>query len=637
MVIIFEPFMRGLTAILFFLLLYNSALAQTESRAQKLYNKALQQEMKKEHEEARNTMEHALEEDRNFADAYSILGNWYFHDHRFSKAVAVFRKAYTTTPRGYALFAYPLAKSLIANGEPAEALSVINNAASNGKEWMALKEQAFFVQREMNRKWKDSVRNMGFAINTSDAEMFPWISTDEKQLYLTRRRNNSDEDFYVAEMDTCGEWYSARNMGSPPNTADQEAAQMISADGHYLFFMRCENRSLNGWAQGGCDLYMAYTADSNWSVPQSFGATINTPAYEGMPCLSPDNRELYFVSNREGGYGGMDIWVSRFENGLWQAPRNLGPNINTAGNETSPFLHIDNNTLYFSSDGRTGFGGADLFFSQKVTDSTWAVATNMGMPINSAADESSLCVSIDGKHLYFSSDRDKATGDFDIYKTNLPEALQPVPVQVVKGYTYDSLSRERLNYASVFVRDAATGQDIYHFNSNRGDGSFTMTLIAGKKYALHTDRVSYLDGEDTMDLANLPPGTEIRKNIALLPSDYIAPVNDSLIATIYFPINSQKLSDSDKYIISTALEPWLDHVGGYVFYVNGYTDNSGTPMINEELSYLRAHLVSSMLLYMGINEMNIHTKGWGEANPITDNDSEEGKNRNRRVELIIRR
>lgn len=629
--------MRGLTAILFFFLLYNSALAQTENRAQKWYNKALQLEMKKEHEEARRTMEKAIEEDRTHIEAYSMLGNWYFNDHNFPKATEIFRKAYTGTKRGYALFAYPLAKSLIASGEPGEALSVINNAASNSKEWRALKEQAFFVQREMNRKWKDTVTNMGFAINTGDAEMFPWISTDEKQLYLTRRRNNSDEDFYVAEMDTCGEWYSARNMGSPPNTADQEAAQMISADGHYLFFMRCENRSLNGWAQGGCDLYMAYTADSNWSVPQSFGATINTPAYEGMPCLSPDNRELYFVSNREGGYGGMDIWVSRFENGLWQAPRNLGPNINTAGNETAPFLHIDNNTLYFSSDGRTGFGGADLFFSQKVTDSTWSVARNMGMPINSAADESSLCVSIDGKHIYFSSDREKAAGDFDVYKMNLPEALQPVPVHLVKGYAYDSLSKERLNYASVFVRDAATGQDIYHFNSNRGDGSFTMTLIAGKKYALHTDRVSYLDGEDTLDLAGLPAGTTTWHNIALLPSDYIAPVNDSLIATIYFPINSQKLSDSDKYIISAALEPWLDNAGAYIFYVNGYTDNSGTPMINEELSYLRAHLVSSMLLSMGINEMNIHTKGWGEANPITDNDSEEGKNRNRRVELIIRR
>jgi hypothetical protein len=132
----------------------------------------------------------------------------------------------------------------------------------------------------MVNKWADTLRNLGTSINTPQPEMYPCISADTETIYFTRRMNGIDEDFYKAQLDSCGGWLYARNLGTPPNTSAQEASQMISADGHYLFFMRCETRSENGWANGGCDLFMAYTADSTWSIPQSFGATINTPGCE---------------------------------------------------------------------------------------------------------------------------------------------------------------------------------------------------------------------------------------------------------------------------------------------------------------------------------------------------------------------
>lgn len=618
------------------LLRFGVAGAQVPARALSFFERAMRYEAKNEHAAARAEMEKAIQDYPAYAEAYSILGGWYFRDHQFQQSAAVFRKAYLGLPGRSAQFAYPFAKSLIYSGNAQEALSVINNMASGSEEWRKLHAQAVFVLQGRKQAWRDTVLPMGPAINTGDAEMFPWISTDERQLFFTRRRNKADEDFYLARMDTCQEWYTAINMGSPPNTPNQEAAQMISADGHYLFFMKCENRSENGWTAGGCDLYMSYTADSIWSVPQSFGATINTPAYEGMPCLSPDNRALYFVSNREGGYGGMDIWVSHFENGLWQVPRNLGPTINTSGNETAPFLHIDNHTLYFSSDGHPGFGGSDLFMSSKATDTSFVTPVNMGMPINSPADETSLSISIDGKTLYFSSDRDGVAGNFDIYKIVLPEKLQPIPVNIVKGYVFDSLAGSRLNHASVYIRDMYTGEDLYHFNSNRGDGSYMITLITGKKYLVHTDRISYQDGNDTLDLTQYERKEPIYYNIALLPADYVAPVDDSLLLTIQFPINSQKLTERDKALIREALEPWL-YTPGTVFFINGYTDNTGTPMINEQLSYQRAQIVSQELQALGVDELSMQVKGWGEANPIVDNTTDEGKDQNRRVEVIVRR
>ena len=548
----------------------------------------------------------------------------------------LFEKASVSLKDGGKRFAYPLARSLSFSGRHDEALGIIQTYATEAEEWRRLREQTQFARQAVYRAWKDTIFNIGRP-NTPYAETFPWISADEQKLYFTRRMRHVDEDFFYTTVDSCGGWFTGTNMGSPPNTPQQEAAQMISADGHYLFFMQCENRSLNGWARGGCDLYMSYTADSIWSAPQSFGATINSPGFEGMPCLSPDNRELYFVSEREGGYGGLDLWVARFENGLWQKPRNLGPEVNTPGNETAPFLHIDNHSLYFSSDGHVGMGGADLFLSRRTGDSSWSKPVNLGYPINTPADENSLSINMKGNRLFFASDRDSVAGNFDIYETVLPEPLQPVPVVVVKGYVYDSLTKARLNYASIFVRDAATGESLYHFNSNRGDASYMITLPANKQYIWEIKRISYQSTEAEMNLEGMTGGQDLVYEIPMLPSDYVEPVNDSLVLTIQFPINSARLSDQDREAIRNAMASWMFEQEGLAIFVNGYTDNTGTPMINEQLSFARAGLVAAELQTLGFHPFAIQVHGWGEANPIESNETEEGKNRNRRVEIVVSR
>jgi outer membrane protein OmpA-like peptidoglycan-associated protein len=165
-----------------------------------------------------------------------------------------------------------------------------------------------------------------------------------------------------------------------------------------------------------------------------------------------------------------------------------------------------------------------------------------------------------------------------------------------------------------------------------------ITLPAGKIYQWHTDRISYKDGKAVIDL--LVPDTAdgpIIHNIALLPSDYIAPVKDITVLTILFPIKGASLADSDRVVINQALSPWLADKQGLQIQVNGYTDNSGTPIINEELSYQRAGLVAQEITAMGFDPMNIHVEGWGEADPVAPNDTEENMQLNRRVEVIIRR
>jgi outer membrane protein OmpA-like peptidoglycan-associated protein len=575
-------------------------------------------------------------------DAYSLLGRWYFEAHQFAQAADVFRTVSARCPNGASRFAKPLAKSLVYAGQPDAALTLINKftAPKDSSEWHKLRTQAYFVKSAMAATPSPTPANLGMRINSPAPELFPSMAADTGTLYFTRRVNNMDDDLYYAKADSCGGWFGALNMGYLPNTPDYEQAQFISADGHYMFFTRCDNRSDDGWAEGGCDLYMSYRVakDSDWTIAQPFGSTINTPAYEGMPSLSPDDRELFFVSDREGGYGGYDIWISRFEDGVWGQPVNAGPSINTPGNETAPYINFDDRTLYFTSDGWPGMGGTDLFMSHRTGDTTWSPATNLGYPINTAFDEKSQCVTLDGRTLFFSSDRQGPAGNYDIYEAPLPAAIRPVPVSYIAGFVYDSLTQARLNNAAMFICNAATGDTIYRFRSNRGDGSYLITLHVGSTYILHVANIGYTDIHDTIKFDKQYLQDPLVHNISMLVSNYdeIRPINDSLIAVIHYDVNRVELSKEEKALIRDAVTPWLSQ-HGYIITVNAYTDNTGTPIINEELSQKRAKLVGKHVSSLGIDETNIRAKGWGESRTIAPNTTEEGQRLNRRVEIMIKR
>jgi outer membrane protein OmpA-like peptidoglycan-associated protein len=280
-------------------------------------------------------------------------------------------------------------------------------------------------------------------------------------------------------------------------------------------------------------------------------------------------------------------------------------------------------------------GGKDLFMSRK-TDTTWSEPVNLGYPINSTVDDNSVTVTLDGKKIYWSSDRDSVTGNYDLYEMYLPEALRPGAVSYVKGYVYDSLSKEKLNYASILVNDAANGRNLYHFLSNRGDGSFMITLQVGKKYSYQVSRMGYNDINDTILFNTQHLQNAYEKNIVMLPQDYIAPIKDSMVLTVYFPLNSARLTDSDKAFISKLMEPWA-YEKGIIIYINGYTDNTGTPLHNEQLSTLRANLVMQEIKKKGFDDLMIKTRGWGELSNAADNNTEESRNKNRRVDVMIRR
>lgn len=615
-----------------------AANAPAQATAAKQVQQAYSYRLKKQYDKAIAAMYAALKADPRDVSLCATLGSWLYEQHRFREAADVLAQGSRIAKNGARAFAKPLARSLVRSNAPQEALNVLNAAPPLKKdpEWDALRAQAAFVARELTRQPADTAENLGPRINSADPEYFPFLSADTQTLYLTRRIGNVDEDFFKATPDSCGGWLTARNMGTPPNSLQQEAAQMISADRHYLFFMRCDNRSENGWAAGGCDLYMAYTADSIWSAGESFGATINTPGYEGMPCLSADNRQLFFVSNRPGGYGGLDLWAARFERGLWQQPYNLGPEVNTPGDESAPFLHPDNKTLYFTSDGHPGFGGKDLFRCRRGTDTAWTGVENLGYPLNSAFEEVSLFISPDGQNVLFSSDRQGPAGNFDIYKAKLPAALQPEAVTYIKGVVYDSISRQRLNYAHLSVLDPVSLQTLYEYQSNRGDGSFMMVLQPGVSYLLQTDRVGYKQRVDTLIFPEQTVVEATSWDLPLLSSDYRKPLKDTTVMVIGYAKNVTSVSDSVRQQLMGVLQPYLGDPEVTVI-INSYTDNSGTPLLNDQISDLRARILAKEVTAAGFGIMQVLAQGWAESNPLVENDTEENRNINRRTEIVIRK
>ncbi|MGC4056896.1 MAG: OmpA family protein [Chitinophagaceae bacterium] len=604
--------------------------AQTSSRAEKLLYKANWYKSRKDTAKAFHAAQLALEKNPAYEDAIKCLGAWYCDAHLYLRAARLFSSAAAIS--GKSKFALPAANAFLHAGKPDSAITMARFSGFQNEEVKKIITDATIAIRNSIPRDTNRVYKLDQRINTPMAEIFPSLSSDKQTLFFTRRNNGVNEDFYHARPDSCGGWFTARNMGYPPNTAAQESAMTITADDHYLFFMRSDNRSENGWGRGGYDLYLAYRTanDEPWSAAESFGATINTPAYEGMPSLSADITEMYFVSDRPGGRGGLDIWVTRFAYGLWQIPVNLGPVINTAGNETSPFISSDGKTLFFASDGHPGLGGSDIFAARKLNDSSWKDLANLGVPINSGANEFSLYVTPDGSEAYLSSDRD---GSADIYYTSVPKDLSPEPTVFAYCRIYDSVSRQPALLGSVTIMDES-GNEVAQYHANKGDGSILMSLPMHKNFNYEVRAFNYspVTGSLRFDSACTQWCTF---DYALLPNGYVRPSYDSLLLLLQFAKNVTDLSDSQKVMIQTALAPWKGKADISIF-ANGFTDNTGTPIINTEKSSIRANNVRAAVMEYGFDPTMISATGFGDASPLLPNDSPEHQDMNRRVELVIR-
>lgn len=468
--------------------------------------------------------------------------------------------------------------------------------------------------------------NAGDSINTGAPEYYPSFTIDGKKLVFTRRSDH-DEDFYESTFN--GTTYSkAVPLKGRINTNFNEGAQTISQDGEWIIFAGCNYPE----GYGSCDLYISHKTNQGWSEPENLGGLVNTDFWESAPSLSPDKRDLYFSSSVGGGFGGKDIWVShRSSNGKWGRPENLGSTINTSGDESCPFIHADNQTLFFNSNGHPGYGEADLFYARKKSIQEWEMPVNLGYPINTIDEEGSLIVSADGKTAWYASDGKDTRGQLDLYQFELREDIRPPKTTWVKGKVFDANTRQGLP-SSVELTDINSRKLISKVQTDE-DGNYLTTLPIGKDYAFNVNRHGYLFYSEhyNFTLTNAADSA-FTADIPLQP---IVAGASIVLKNIFFPSKQAVLDTSSQVELDRVIQLLQEHPQLRIL-ISGHTDDVGKPQDNAQLSNARAKAVVQYLLASKtIAKERLVFKGWGETKPIAPNSTEEGRAKNRRTELSV--
>jgi len=369
-----------------------------------------------------------------------------------------------------------------------------------------------------------------------------------------------------------------------------------------------------------------------WGRPFNLFGPINTRAWESQPSIAPDGRTLYFASNRPGGYGGQDIWMSVLQDdGMWSEPINLGDSINTGGNEGSPFIHYDNQTLYFVSDGHPGLGGMDIFYSRRKPDGTWGRPVNLGYPINSHKNEISFYVNSTGDMAYISSDRPGGKGGQDLYVFELYREARPLAVSYLQGRLFDAGSHLPLD-ARFEIINLRTGQVVARAESDMVSGDFLVSLPSDGSYALNISRDGYLFHSEHFELGSI--ANQIQPKAIDIPLAEIKQGESIVLRNIFFETNEFHLRPESTQELERLVRMMRENPSIRI-EISGHTDNVGTESLNQRLSENRAKAVYDFLVSRGISSNRLKFAGYGMSKPIAPNDTEEGRAQNRRTEIQI--
>jgi len=635
--------MKKLFLYLITYLLLHGSFAQSydpdkvNKKAITLYNQAMEQAQDGHLAQAAGLLQQAIQIDNKYLEAYLSLAGVYGQQKNYTSSIEFYEKAFAQDPDYTMEYKLPYSINLAGLGEFEKALNAINELLDKKppKNSTSLKAAEYrkrcyqfavdYAKKNANKDYVFAPQNMGAGINTSESEYFPSLTIDGKELVFTRRLNGANEDFFNSKKNN-DQWGKANPIEGDVNSDQNEGAQNISQDGQWLVFTGC-NRP-EGF--GSCDIYISYLDKSGWSEPFNLGGWVNSDQWESQPCLSPDKRELYFASRRHGGFGGSDIYVSRLQsNGKWGEPENLGEGINTSGDEQSPFMHADNQTLYFTSNYWPGYGDDDLFYVRKGPMGDWSKPINLGYPINTISREGTLFISADGKTAYYASDRSDTKGGMDIYSFELREDVRPYKTLWVKGQVFDKKTSKGLPSAVELI-DIVTKQTISKVQTDE-QGNYLITLPVGKDYAFNVNRKGYLFYSENFSLSKHSTDSVYQKNIPLQPIEANASI---VLNNIFFDVNKFDLKPESQVELDKIVQLLNDNPLVKV-QISGHTDNVGKPAENLALSNNRAKTVVSYLINKRIAPQRLSYKGFGETQPVADNKTEEGKAKNRRTEMKV--
>jgi outer membrane protein OmpA-like peptidoglycan-associated protein/tetratricopeptide (TPR) repeat protein len=486
-------------------------------------------------------------------------------------------------------------------------------------------------------------------VSTERDEYLAYVSPDDKKCFFVRRLPLKDpnkvytsdkekEVFMVATRDKTGVFNSGEPMPYPFNeTEDNQGGCSISIDNKHLYFAM---QRQEGGAQPNCDIYVTDNSDDSWSEIRKLSANVNDPVrWDSQPTIASDGLTLYFASDRLGGYGGIDLYVTKKDpkTGVWSVPKNLGPKINTKGDEKTPFIHSDSETLYFSSTGHFGFGGYDIFYVRKDEKGEWMEPENIGSPINGTTDDTGFFVSTDTKSGYFFSFdegkvRGKGVGRYDLYNFDLYHEARPQQVAFISGEIKDKAGND-VPGAVVEIKNTKTKEKTYAVvDSTTGKFMAAINLKSKADVLITLKKDSFAFASKVMSTKDL--SYENQKKDIKIELEKAQPGKSFIINNIYYNTNSADLKEESRIVLEAFAE-YLKENPDIKVEIQGHTDNVGNPKDNEALSTNRAYSVKSILEELKIDGKRINAKGFGASKPVVPNTSEENRARNRRTEFLI--
>lgn len=483
------------------------------------------------------------------------------------------------------------------------------------------------------------------SINTSKSEYFPVLTIDGSKMYFTfAEGKKGGEDIYYSLLNS-NTWIKPKNMGSPFSTNENDAINSVSADGNTIVLFG----SYKGHIGGGDNFYAEKTT-TGWSEIKPFPKPVNSQYWDCDGFLTADGKAFFFTSDRKGSVGefvkggqfyhgeyegNTDIWISvKYDSG-WGKPVNIGPAVNTPYAERSPFLHPDGKTLYFSSDGHYGLGSLDVFKTVRLSDTSWtqwSEPVNLGKEINTSGYDVAYKISTDGKYAYFSSDREGGKGGYDIYRVALPKEAKPEKnVLTVKG----KVTNENGNPldAKLLWFDLIANTNAGALTSDPETGNYIITLPNGTNYSYFAERTGYYSLSNSIDLSGQSDFKELTVDI-ILQSVQSLQNNSIVLNNIYFDFDKSELQPGS-FVELARVVKFLNDNPGVKIEISAHTDSKGGDDYNLTLSQKRAESVVAYLVNAGIGSERLIAVGYGETQPVADNQTDEGAAKNRRVEMKV--
>jgi outer membrane protein OmpA-like peptidoglycan-associated protein/tetratricopeptide (TPR) repeat protein len=655
---------------------------------------------RKDYESALKIYQEAYALDKNDASVNFRIGVCYLHGETKAKSLPYLEKAHQTNPAVDEDMDYHLGMAYQNNHQYAKARDFFIEFKRKNKklsEIAAHKIAECEIGDSLTRKPTHVViENAGGVVNTNFHEYSPLFSEDGNTLIFTSNRSSDEtkikmgtnyEDIYITHRSAAG-WGMPHKISENINIKYNDAAASLSADGKTLFLY---------YEEGAGDIYTSTFGNGVWSTPEPLNRNINTPLFwETSASVTADGKRLFFTSNRPGGQGELDIYVSELDaKGNWGKAVNLGPTVNTPFHEDSPFIHHDGVTLFFSSDGHPTMGSNDIFKSE-FKGGKWTKPVNLGYPINSIEYDGFFTLSADKKTGYYSALREDGLGSADIYQIRFldpPKAEEPAPAVVTPVVTAsiepqivstplltpspvpveipqelpkpDTIAQAKKTEdfvdpiiqlhkdmkivtvlkgkvidetsasplaAVITLVDNTNQHVIAKINSNPQTGDFELVIPHGGNYGVATEKAGYLFNSINFNVPQFAEYQEIDTHILMVKAEVGSKI---VLKNIFFDVGKTDLK-GESIAELEKIKELLSTSSHLKVQINGHTDNTGNATTNMSLSLKRSEAVIQYLIAHGVDATRLQAKGFGSERPLVSNDDETGgREINRRTEIEI--